>query len=102
MEVCGELLDKVYHHITGDIPVDTRKRGEPCDQKMHSKIVPSSAPEKLRPLKEGSTSSLGRPKSFSCINELQPLKQNVIEGSEKIAEEQKDEDNKAENPPDQR
>lgn len=102
MEVCGELLDKVYHHVTGDIPKETRKKVEPCDQKVHSKIIPSSAPEKFRPLKEGSASSLGRPKSFSCINELQPSKQNVIEESEKIVEEQKDEGNKAESPSDQR
>lgn len=94
MEVCGELLDKVYHHIIGDTappPIGVRKKIEPVssDQKIHSKPIPSSAPEILGPIKEG---SLGRPKSFSCINELKPSKRNVIDGSEKILEEQKDDE----------
>lgn len=116
MEVCGELLDKVYHHIIGDVPPpggEGRKRLDkeqplvPGTQKAKdSKVVPSSAPEKLRlPGKEGSSSpsitgsSLGRPKSFSCINELQPAssKRDVIDESEKMIQteqEKKDEDNK--------
>lgn len=117
MEVCGELLDKVYHHIIGDVPplggearkrLDKEQPSAPSTQKgKGSKGVPSSAPEKLLPPgKEGSSSpstassSLGRPKSFSCINELQPAssKKNVIDESEKMIQteqEKKDEGNKS-------
>lgn len=116
MEVCGELLDKVYHHIIGDVPPpggEARKRldkeqplATSTQKGNDSRDAPSSAPEKLRlPGKEGSSSSsiasssLGRPKSFSCINELQPAssKRNVIDESEKMIQteqEKKDEDNK--------
>lgn len=115
MEVCGELLDKVYHHIIGDVPPpggEARKRLDkeqpaPSTQKAKGfRATPSSAPEELRlPGKEGSSSpsisssSLGRPKSFSCINELQPASsnRNMIDESEKMIQteqEKKDEDNK--------